>query len=71
MADPKHGELREVPPKTPVIDMVEEVPKVGGILSRIFRALRTPFLMRRRAKQQKQITERWHTPQGQPEREGP
>jgi hypothetical protein len=70
MTDPKHGELREVPPKTPLIDAVEQTGKVGRIVGFFLRPLKAWREKRARKKAQEHIDKRWHDPLrvGKPER---
>jgi hypothetical protein len=71
MTDPKHAPIREVPPKTPIIDAIEGLGKGGKVVGGVLRALRRPFLMRRQAKQQEYIDKHHHDKlrHGQPERD--
>jgi hypothetical protein len=64
------SELREVPPKTPVIDAVEQTGKFGRIVALVLRPLKRWREKRARKKAQEYINKRWHDPLrvGEPER---
>jgi hypothetical protein len=60
VTDPKDGELRQVPPRTPVIDLIERIPKIGKPVGKVLRAVR-PFWRRRHEKRvQDEIDRRYH-----------
>lgn len=65
------GDIREVKPKTPVIDFVESIPKVGPVLGGLMRALRGPWRRRHERRVQDQIDRDFHDKlrNGLPERE--
>ncbi len=52
--------IREVPPKTPFIDQIERIPKVGRVVGVVLRALRRPWLRRHERKVQDDIDKRFH-----------
>ena len=52
--------INEVPPKTPVIDFVEGIPKIGKPLGGVLRALRRPWLRRHEKRVQDRIDRDFH-----------
>lgn len=63
--------IDEVPPKTPVIDLVERIPKVGKPLGVFLRAARPWWRRRHEKRVQDYIDAQYHDKlrNGQPERE--
>lgn len=63
--------LEEVPPKTPIIDFIESIPKIGPVLAPVLRAGRPRWMRRREKRVQDQIDRDWHDAlrQGKPDRE--
>lgn len=64
------SKLEEVPPKTPIIDQIERLPKVGKLIGGVLRVFRRPWMRRREKKVQDEIDRRYHDKlrHGQPER---
>lgn len=54
------SEIKQVPPKTPIIDALERIPKVGPVLGGVLRAVRPWWRRRHERKIQDQIDKQWH-----------
>ena len=52
--------INEVPPKTPIIDFVETIPKIGKPLAQAMRFMRGPWRRRHEKKVQDEIDRRYH-----------
>ncbi len=65
------SKLEQVPPKTPVIDLIERVPKVGKPIGAVLRGLRGPWRRRHEKRVQDYIDRTYHDKLrvGEPERE--
>ncbi len=65
-------ELREVPPKTPILDRAEAQGGKIGLVATIVRPFKALFERIRRRRTQKKIDKRWHDVHvGKPERDEP
>lgn len=65
-------ELREVPPKTPILDRAEAQGGKIGLVATIVRPFKALFERIRRRRVQKKIDARWHDVHvGKPERDEP
>jgi len=64
------SKLEEVPPKTPWIDEIEKVPKVGKFIGGVMRLFRGPWRRRHEKKVQDEIDRRFHDKlrHGEPDR---
>ena len=66
------SELREIPPKTPILDAAEAQGGRVGLVATIVRPFKALFDRIRRRRTQKKIDKRWHDVHvGKPERDEP
>ena len=66
------GELREVPPKTPILDAAEAQGGRVGLVAAIVRPFKALFERIRRKRAQRYIDRTWHDVHvGKPERDEP
>jgi len=65
------SEIKEVKPKTPIIDLVESIPTVGPPIATLLRAARPWWRRRHEKRVQDQIDKTYHDRLRMGEKEGP
>jgi hypothetical protein len=63
------SKIEEVPPKTPLINLIERIPKVGKPIGSALRAVRPWWRRRHEKRVQDHIDKTWHASVGKPERD--